>query len=87
MPDVLEEAYEEVDAGDRAIDEVALAGKLHEVIANSGRELEPGERQGIFAVIEGLRFRALFEGLRYRVEIRKSPQPRRPGVGYALATS
>jgi hypothetical protein len=55
LPDVLEDAYEDVDAGDRSVDEVALAGRLHEVIATNGRELEPGERRGIFAVIEGLR--------------------------------
>jgi Domain of unknown function (DUF4209) len=56
VPDAIECAYEEVDAGDRPIDEVGLAGQLAQIIANLGRDLEAGEAYGAFAVVEGLRF-------------------------------
>jgi hypothetical protein len=55
LPEVLEDVYDEADASDRPIDELALAGKLQQEIATIGRELEPAERRGAFAVIEGLR--------------------------------
>jgi hypothetical protein len=56
VPDAVESAYEEADAGDRPIDELALAGQFTQIVINLGRDLEAAERYGAFAVIEGLRF-------------------------------
>ncbi len=56
LPDSLEDAFEEADEGSKSIDELALAGTLTQAVANVSRELVPGERRGLFAVVEGLRF-------------------------------
>ena len=56
LPDALEDAYDEVDEVGGPVEELSLTGKLSEIVAKLPRELEPGEKRGLFAVIEGLRF-------------------------------
>lgn len=56
LPDAVEDAYDQVDGDGGPVDELTLAGKLGEVVTNVRSELEPGEKRGLFAVIEGLRF-------------------------------
>jgi transcriptional regulator with XRE-family HTH domain len=57
-PDKLEEAYEAADDSGQPLDEIGLAGKLQQVLTDLGRELAPGERRGVFAVVGGLYFQS-----------------------------
>jgi hypothetical protein len=56
IPDALEDAYAAADEGEQPIDEIDLAGKFQQVLGSLGRELEPAERRGAFAVVGGLYF-------------------------------
>jgi hypothetical protein len=55
LPEI-EAAYEAADRDLKPLDEFDLAGNLHQVIAALGRELEPLERRGAFAVVGALNF-------------------------------
>jgi hypothetical protein len=55
LPEI-EAAYEAADREVKPLDEFDLAGSLHQVIAALGRELEPLERRGAFAVVGALNF-------------------------------
>jgi hypothetical protein len=56
IPAALEEAYDSVDDNRQPIDEIVLASKLDGALAGLGRELEPAERRGAFALVGGLYF-------------------------------
>lgn len=52
----LEAAYQAADASPQPLDELELAGRLEQAIAGLGRDLEPLERRGAFAVVGALNF-------------------------------
>jgi uncharacterized protein DUF4209 len=52
----LQAAYEKADRNAQPLDELDLAGHLHHVLAGIGRDLEPLERRGAFAVVGALNF-------------------------------
>ncbi len=55
LPEI-QAVYEAADRDLKPLDELDLAGRLHQAIAALGRELEPLERRGAFAVIGALNF-------------------------------
>jgi transcriptional regulator with XRE-family HTH domain len=56
VPPEIDAAYEAADRDLKPLDELDLAGRLHRAIAALGRELEPLERRGAFAVVGALNF-------------------------------
>lgn len=56
IPEELEVAYQAADESERPIDEVELAGNLQRAVAKLGRELDPAEKRGEFALVAGLYF-------------------------------
>lgn len=56
VPDALEDAYAVADESGRPLDEIEFAGTLQQVITGLGRELQPAEKRGAFAVVGGLYF-------------------------------